>query len=63
MKPAQYGLANVLYAGPAPNEVEGMSQINFQVPARGEAFYIEVSSGTFHATTATGVLIWATGQQ
>ncbi|MBZ5619961.1 MAG: hypothetical protein LAQ69_14750 [Acidobacteriia bacterium] len=58
-----YGLANVLYAGPAPNEVEGMSQINFQVPARGEAFYIEVSSGTFHATTATGVLIWATGQQ
>ena len=53
---------NVIYAGPAPYEIEGLCQINFQVPPTGDSFYVEVSSGTFAAATANGVGIWTTGQ-
>jgi len=51
-----FGPVNVLYAGPAPNEIEGLSQINFQVP--GGAILIQVSSGTFNSGTTDWVNIW-----
>jgi uncharacterized protein (TIGR03437 family) len=49
----------VLYAGPAPNEIAGLSQINFRVPAEPRRVY--VTSGGF--LSGTGVTIWVTGQQ
>jgi uncharacterized protein (TIGR03437 family) len=61
-----YGGVSVLYAGPAPYEIEGLSQINFQVPQTGATVFIAVSSaglpGTSTATTTIGAPIWTTGQ-
>lgn len=54
-----WGGVAVLYAGPAPNEIEGLSQINFKVPAESRSIY--VTSGEF--LSLTGVTIWATGQK
>jgi len=56
------GNVNVLYAGPAPSEIEGLSQINFQIPQTGGSIYLEVASGTFSSTTSAAVEIWTTGQ-
>jgi uncharacterized protein (TIGR03437 family) len=58
-----YGGMNVLYAGPAPYEIEGLSQINFQVPQTGASLFVVVSlPGVVGTTTAGGATIWTTGQ-
>jgi uncharacterized protein (TIGR03437 family) len=54
---------NVFYAGPAPQEIVGLSQINFQVPAISGGVYISANSASFSSTSVTSVLIWTTGQQ
>jgi uncharacterized protein (TIGR03437 family) len=49
----------VLYAGPAPNEIAGLSQINFEVPADNRSIYV---SG-INSLSLGGVTIWVSGQQ
>jgi uncharacterized protein (TIGR03437 family) len=54
---------NVLYAGPAPDEIEGLSQINFQVPPTEGSLLVNIlSNGTLGPATAIGATIWTTGQ-
>ena len=48
----------VLYAGPAPFEIEGLTQINIQVPASPD-LYVFVNAKTL-ITTLTGVSVWVT---
>lgn len=54
-----WGGVAVLYAGPAPYEIEGLSQVNLRLPAESRSIYI-TSGGLL---SARGVTIWMTGQQ
>jgi uncharacterized protein (TIGR03437 family) len=52
----QFSRVNVLYRGPAPFEIEGLTQINIQVPAS-PFLYLFVNSETL-ITTLAGVALW-----
>lgn len=56
--PGTFSLAsvNVLYAGPGPFEIEGLTQINIQVPPS-PSLYLLVNSEPV-ITTLTGVTLW-----
>lgn len=53
-----FGGVDVLYAGPAPDEIAGLNQINFRVPQTEGGVLVLVSS----AATAIGATVWTTGQ-
>jgi uncharacterized protein (TIGR03437 family) len=60
-----FGKVNVLYAGPAPDEIEGLSQINFQVPQTEGSLVVGllgVPAGSLDILSPTGATIWTTGQ-
>ncbi len=61
-----FGAVEVLYAGPAPDEVEGLSQINIRVPqTEGWSLIIGlvgVPAEALDISSPTGVTIWTTGQ-
>ena len=58
----RFGSAEVLYAGPAPYAIQGLTQINFRVPPpQGTAdgsLYLAPASSSIQAGTATGVFVW-----
>jgi uncharacterized protein (TIGR03437 family) len=56
-----FGSADVTYAGAAPAQIKGLSQINFKAPAKDQLVLIEAGEiGSFQAVTAVGAHIWMT---
>jgi uncharacterized protein (TIGR03437 family) len=57
--PLQFATVKILYAGPAPNEIEGLTQINIEVPAspRLYLFVAPKTSGRV-ITTTDSVTFW-----